>query len=149
MSKLDEKVESYMAHFKEINVKADEDLVRKVAKGLGPSIYKDDASTVSGTDKKELETVKNNFLIKKLGLKDSDDLMKAIDTVIEKYGRSRRNKYRVVVKNKTDSSILIKAEGSTKETAEKEAMKICIGKSIQSSFKDACYVHYSGEVPKF
>ena len=62
---------------------------------------------------------------------------------------NQKNKYRAVVKNKTDSSILIKAEGSTKETAEKEAMKICIGKSIQSSFKDACYVHYSGEAPKF
>ncbi|PZD78263.1 DUF2853 family protein [Mesonia sp. K7] len=97
MSKLDEKVESYMAHFKEIGVKADEELVRKVAKGLGPSIYKDDASTVSGTDSKELATVKNNFLIKKLGLKDSADLDKAIDKVIDQYGKSRRNKYRVVV----------------------------------------------------
>ena len=48
-----------------------------------------------------------------------------------------------------DSSILIKAEGPTKETAEKEAMKICINKSIQSSFKDACYVHYSGVEPQY
>jgi hypothetical protein len=60
-----------------------------------------------------------------------------------------KGKHRVVVKNKTDSSILIKAEGPTKETAEKEAMKICIGKSVQSSFKDACYVHYSGEIPQY
>ena len=55
-------------------------------------------------------------------------------------------KYRAIVKNKIDSSILIKVEGPTKETAEKEAMKICINKSIQSSFKDACYVHYSGDL---
>jgi hypothetical protein len=60
-----------------------------------------------------------------------------------------KSKYRAVVKNKIDSSILIKAEGPTKETAEKEAMKICINKSIQSSFKDACHVHYSGEIPRF
>ena len=59
------------------------------------------------------------------------------------------DKYRAVVKNKTDNTILIKAKGPTKETAEKEAMKICIGKSVQSSFKDACYVHYSGEVPRY
>ena len=59
------------------------------------------------------------------------------------------DKYRALVKNKTDSSILIKAEGPTKETAEKEAMKICKEKKWQQSFKDACYVHYSGEVPKF
>ena len=53
-------------------------------------------------------------------------------------------KYRAVVKNKTDSTILIKAEGPTKEIAEKEAMNICIGKSVQSTFKDGCYVHYVG-----
>ena len=60
-----------------------------------------------------------------------------------------KGNYRAVVKNKTDSSILIKVEGPTKESAEKEAMKTCIGKSIQSSFKEACYVHYSGEIPRF
>ena len=47
------------------------------------------------------------------------------------------------------TSFLIKAEGPTKEIAEKEAMNICIGKSVQSSFKDACYVHYSGEIPRY
>jgi hypothetical protein len=63
--------------------------------------------------------------------------------------QSAAAKYRAIVKNKTDSTILIKAEGPTKEIAENKAMKICIGKSVQSSFKDACYVHYSGEVPKY
>ena len=58
-------------------------------------------------------------------------------------------KYRAIVKNKIDSSILIKAEGPTKEAAEKEAMKICIGKSIQSSFKEACYVHYVAAKPDY
>jgi hypothetical protein len=68
-----------------------------VTKGLGPSIYNADAETVSGSDPKELETVKNNFLIKKLGLKDSADLDKGIAAVIEQYGKSNRNKYRAVV----------------------------------------------------
>ena len=54
-------------------------------------------------------------------------------------------RYIVVVKNKIDSSILIKTEGPTKEIAEKEAMKTCMGKSTQSSVKDACYVHYSSK----
>ena len=45
----------------------------------------------------ELETVKENFLIKKLGLADSPALMEAIDSVIETYGKSNRNKYRAVV----------------------------------------------------
>ena len=65
--------------------------------GLGPSIYKADAETVAGTDQAELDRVKNNFLIKKLGLKDSPEFDKAIDSVIEQYGKSNRNKYRAVV----------------------------------------------------
>ena len=41
--------------------------------------------------------MKNNFLIKKLGLPDSPKLMEAINSVVETYGKSERNKYRVVV----------------------------------------------------
>lgn len=68
-----------------------------VTKGLGPSIYKADAETVSGTDPKELATVKNNFLIKKLGLPDSSELDEKINEVLEAIGKSERKKYRAVV----------------------------------------------------
>ena len=73
------------------------DLLTKVTIGCGPAIYNDDASTVSGTDPSELETVKNNFLIKKLGLGDGPKLDEGIDAVITTYGKSNRNKYRAVV----------------------------------------------------
>jgi hypothetical protein len=43
------------------------------------SIYKADAETVSGSDKKELETLKKNFLMKKLGLADSPKLDHAVE----------------------------------------------------------------------
>ena len=46
---------------------------------------------------KELDTVRNNFLIKKLGLSDGPELMDAINSVIETYGKSERNKYRAVI----------------------------------------------------
>lgn len=72
-------------------------MLTKVVIGCGPSIYNDDAATVSGSDPDELARVKQNFLIKKLGLKEGPDLDKGIDAVIEKYGRSNRNKYRAVV----------------------------------------------------
>jgi Protein of unknown function (DUF2853) len=98
MSKRDDLIAKYAADLKDkCGVKPDMDLLTKVTVGLGPSIYNADAATVSGTDDKELATVKNNFLIKKLGLKDSGDLDKAIDSVIETYGRSNRNKYRAVI----------------------------------------------------
>ena len=73
------------------------DLLTKVTIGCGPAIYNADASTVAATQKSELETVKANFLMKKLGLPDSPKLMDAINSVMETYGKSERNKYRVVV----------------------------------------------------
>jgi hypothetical protein len=98
MSKRDELIVKYAADLKDkCGVTVDMDLLTKVTVGCGPSIYNADSSTVSGTDPKEIATVKNNFLIKKLGLKDSADLDAAIDAVIEKYGRSNKNKYRAVV----------------------------------------------------
>ena len=73
------------------------DLLTKVTIGCGPSIYDADASTVASSQPAELETVKNNFLIKKLGLSDGPELMDAINAVVETYGKSERNKYRPVV----------------------------------------------------
>mgnify|MGYP001274731382 FL=1 len=75
----------------------DMDLLTKVTIGCGPAIYNADASTVAAGQEHELETVRDNFLIKKLGLADSPALMDAINQVIETYGRSERNKYRAVV----------------------------------------------------
>jgi len=98
MSKRDELITKYAADIKEkIGQEPDMDFLTKVTIGCGPSIYNADAATVSGSDKSELETVKKNFLIKKLGLEDSPKLDEAIDSVIEQYGKSNRNKYRAVV----------------------------------------------------
>lgn len=98
MSKRDELIVKYAADLKEkCSVTPDMALLTKVTIGCGPSIYNADAATVSGTQQSELDTVKNNFLIKKLGLKDDADLDKGIDAVMEKYGRSNKNKYRAVV----------------------------------------------------
>lgn len=98
MSKRDELIEKYAADLKDkCGVTPDMDFLRKVTIGCGPSIYNRDSSTVSATDPKELETVKKNFLIKKLGLADSPKLDEGIDAVIEQYGKSTRAKYRAVV----------------------------------------------------
>ncbi|MGK0413473.1 MAG: hypothetical protein ACJA1B_001677 [Polaribacter sp.] len=97
MSKFDEKVVQYSKFMDDKGLSYDLDLLKAVTKGLGPSIYKRDAETVSGSDAKELATVKNNFLIKKLGLADTDALDTAIAKVIEAIGKSERSKYRAVV----------------------------------------------------
>lgn len=98
MSKRDELIEKYAEDIKsKFGETPNMDLLTKVAVGLGPAIYNLDASKVSGSDEKELETVKNNFLIKKLGLVDSPALMEGINKVITKYGQSEKNKHRAVI----------------------------------------------------
>ena len=98
MSKRDELIAKYAKDLKEkCGVNADMDLLTNVTIGCGPSIYNADAATVSSSDEGELQTVKNNFLIKKLGLSASDDLDGGINAVMDTYGRSNRNKYRAVV----------------------------------------------------
>ncbi|CAH0335698.1 hypothetical protein FVB9288_01350 [Flavobacterium sp. CECT 9288] len=98
MSAREELIVKYAADLKEkCGVDPDMDLLTKVTIGCGPSIYNADSATVAGSQQSELDTVKNNFLIKKLGLTDGQELDAAIDSVMEKYGRSNRNKYRAVI----------------------------------------------------
>ncbi len=98
MSKRDELIEKYASDLKnKIGVTPDMDFLKKVTVGLGPSIYNRDGSTVSGSDPKELATVKKNFLMKKLGMSDSPKLDEGISKVMDQYGSSERNKYRAVV----------------------------------------------------
>ncbi len=98
MSRRDDLIAKYADDLKnKCKVTPDMALLSKVTIGCGPAIYNADSATVAGTDASELETVKKNFLIKKLGLPDSPALMEAINAVIETYGRSERNKYRAVV----------------------------------------------------
>ncbi len=96
MSKLDDKLNLYTSEAEKLGLKVEADLFRMVTKGLGPSIYKDDAELVSSSQKAELETIKKNFLIKKLGLEDSDKLDAAMNSVIDKIGSSNKKKYRAI-----------------------------------------------------
>lgn len=98
MSKRDELIQKYAADLKDkVGITPDMDLLTKVTIGCGPSIYNADASTVASSDPNEVATVRNNFLIKKLGLTDNDKLDEGLNTVFEQYGISNRNKYRAVV----------------------------------------------------
>ena len=98
MSKRDELIAKYAEDLKtKCKMEPDMDLLTKVTIGCGPAIYDADASTVAGSDAGELETVKGNFLIKKLGLLDGPGLMDAIHVMIEIYRKSDQNKYRAVL----------------------------------------------------
>jgi hypothetical protein len=93
MSKRDDLIAKYAEDLRtKCKMEPDMALLTKVTIGCGPAIY-----SVAGTDNAELETIKKNFLMKKLGLADSPALMEAIHAVINTYGKSERSKYRAVV----------------------------------------------------
>ena len=79
MSKRDDLIAVYTQDLKEKcgEKNPDVEFLTKVTVGLGPCIYNNDASKVSGSDQTELD--------------------KAIDAVLEKYGKSNKSKYRAVV----------------------------------------------------
>ncbi len=98
MNKKEQLIEKYAEDLKsKCNVTPDMELLEKVTTACGPSIYRDDASTVAASDPSEIETIRKNFLIKKLGLSDSPKLDEGINKVLDLYGQSNRNKYRAVV----------------------------------------------------
>lgn len=97
MSKRDELIEKYAADIKDkCGMKPDMELLTAVTKACGPSIYKKDSATVAASDKSELDRVKSNFLVKKLGLKDTPKLDEGIQAAIATYGKSTRTKHRAV-----------------------------------------------------
>lgn len=98
MSKRDDLIAKYAADIRDkLGEEPDMDLLTKVTIGCGPSIYNDDAETVAASDPAELDRIRKNFLIGKLGLAEGPDLARGLDTAIDRYGRSNRNKYRAVL----------------------------------------------------
>lgn len=93
MSQFDDKLAAYK---NEMGGGVDETLLSAVTKSLGPSIYNEDSSRVSCSDKGEMERVKQNFLIGKLGLADGPELDVALEEVCEQLGSSNRNKFRAI-----------------------------------------------------
>ena len=97
MGKRDDKIAQYAENAKKLNLGISEELITKVAGGLGPSIYKKNSETVSCSQQSELDTVKKNYLQKKLGLAADDSKFDAaIKKVCEAMGTSNRNKYRAL-----------------------------------------------------
>ena len=98
MGKRDDLIARYADDLKtKCKINPDMALLTKVTIGCGPAIYDADASIVAGSDAGEMDTIRKNFLIKKLGLADGPKLGEAIRAVIDTYGRSERTKYRAVV----------------------------------------------------
>lgn len=96
MSQLVAKIDLYKAEFAKLDSGVNPALVEAITRTMGPVIYNEDTSRVSCSDQIEKDRVKNNFLIKKLGMTDSPALDAAIEEVCVQLGTSNRNKYRAM-----------------------------------------------------
>lgn len=92
-----ELIDRYKKELSKLKVKVDDALLKAVVKSLGPAVYRDDASKISAADATELERVKQNFLIKRLGLPGGPKLDAALNKAVDQMGRSNRHKYRAVL----------------------------------------------------
>lgn len=96
MSAFDDKLDFLLGEANKLGLNVNLDLFSKVAKGLGPSLYSDDASLVSSSDPDELNRVKTSFLMGKLGISDDKAMDDALEEVIAQFGSSNRFKYRAI-----------------------------------------------------
>ncbi len=98
MGKRDDLIAIYASDLShKCGVVPDMELLSKVTIGCGPAIYNAETAVIAVNDPGELQLVKNNFLIRKLGLAGSAELMDAIESVLETYGSAEPVKYRAVV----------------------------------------------------
>jgi hypothetical protein len=96
MSQFEEKLSEAMEAANVLGIPVDEDLLSKIAKGLGPALYNSDASLVSSSDQAELDRVKENFLRGKLGCANESEMDQAIQYAIDTLGAGNRNKLRTL-----------------------------------------------------
>ena len=94
MSDLKEKLAKFKANAEEQLATAgesniDDALLSKLVDNLKLVIDNQDARSVAGSDPSELETVRKNFVVKKLGIDDKEKGTAAVNAVAEKMSASR------------------------------------------------------------
>ena len=83
MSKFEDQMKKAMTQLDDLGVSYNKSALENIGKSLGPALYNKDASLVSTTSNTEMETVKKNFAVNKLGVSD-EEAQKACDKVAEK-----------------------------------------------------------------
>lgn len=77
-------IEKSTAQLKDIGVNVNAELIEKIVKRLGIANQSVDASHVAATDPSEVERLKKNFVVKKLGQADNSATDDVIAGVLEK-----------------------------------------------------------------
>ncbi|MBX2837975.1 MAG: DUF2853 family protein [Gammaproteobacteria bacterium] len=96
MSKFDEAITECKTQMESCNIECDEQLLKAICKGLGPSLYNRDSFLVAAADPKEIENIKTRFLHRKLRVDSVSENDAAIAHAIQTLGESNRQKCRPV-----------------------------------------------------
>jgi hypothetical protein len=95
MSKSEALSAAFKAEMNKLHLHFHEELYDAIVKHLGASIHDEDAHLVACSDPQELETIKKNFLVGKLGMNADDPrLDEAIQEVCHGLGKSNNKKHR-------------------------------------------------------
>ena len=94
MATYEEAYKTFTTEMNEIGMYHHEELYHAILKSLGSSINDKDANLVACSDKKELDEVRNDFLIGKLGMEDTPRLDEVLEEVCGAMGKSNRTKHR-------------------------------------------------------
>lgn len=98
MGRRENLIEQYATDLREkCGLTPDRLLLEKVAIGCGPLIYHPETAIVSADNPNDIAQIKNNFLIRKLGLSDSPDLEPAIKAMMAFCDPSDPHKSRAVI----------------------------------------------------
>lgn len=97
VTKQEEMIAKYVKQLGDMGEKVDMVLLTSVTKALGAANYKLDAQAVAAADKKELEMIYKNYVVKKMGLADKTKGMQMIQNVADKMKAKKiHKKYRAV-----------------------------------------------------
>lgn len=89
--------EDWLADVRKYVANADETVVKAIVRYCGIALQNRDSSLVSFSDKKETDRVRENFLKKKLGLTQGDDVLDSAIAAIGQRMKEDRTKNRVTV----------------------------------------------------
>ncbi|MEX0626999.1 MAG: DUF2853 family protein [Cucumibacter sp.] len=85
----------YLEDVRRYDKRADEAVVKRLERYLGGALRTPDSRFVAATDRRELDTIRDKFLKRKLGMKDRRDKLDSIVAQVAQEMKAQRMKRRL------------------------------------------------------